>query len=553
MTWTRTEGETLITALERQADRHSDKVAVYFGDDPVTYGQLLDRSRAAANRLLDLGVGPGDTVGLLMENCEEQITTLFATAAIGAVEVSVNTAYRGEFLRHQLANAGAAVVLVDHELAPSVLAVSGELPALRTLLVRGAELADAPPSLDVLPVTTLLEGSPDSVKTDHVVRPEDPSSIVYTSGTTGPSKGAVMTQNYMVHLGNQLSSCWYREPDDVIYACTPLFHLASKGCGVLGAVVRGATCVLDQRFSVTGFWDRTRQYQARGTFLIGGMLMMLWNQPEDPSDADVPIRTVLGAPIPAALQPAMERRWNISFSTLYAVSEAVPLTLGGITSPLAPGTAGKVNDEFFEVRLFDQVDREVPTGDVGEIVCRPLRPNVMFEGYYRNPEATVSAFRNLWFHTGDLGRFDAEGNLSFVDRQKDYIRRRGENISSVDVEQAVTKHPAVTETAAVAIRSELTEDEVKVCVTLRPDVSVTHEELLAHCIEHIPYFAVPRYIEMVAELPRTPSGRVEKYRLREAGVTEQTWDCEAAGYRVTRSVRSLDDARQQGTKQGARR
>jgi carnitine-CoA ligase len=548
MTWTSTAGETLTGVLESQAERHPDRVAIYFGDDPVTYGQLLDRSRATANRLLDLGVAPGDTVGVLMENCEEQITTLFATAAIGAVEVSVNTAYRGEFLRHQLRNAGAAVVLADGELAGSVVGVAGELPDLRTLLVRGSGseelLAGASASLDVRPVATLLEGSPDRVKTDHVPRPEDPSSIVYTSGTTGPSKGAVMTQNYMVHLGNQLSSCWYREPDDVIYACTPLFHLASKGCGVLGAIVRGATCVLDQRFSVTQFWDRTRRYQARGTFLIGGMLMMLWNQPEDPADADVPVRTVLGAPIPAALQPAMERRWNINFSTLYAVSEAVPLTLGGITAPLQPGTAGKVNDEFFEVGLFDAQDREVATGEVGEIVCRPRRPNVMFEGYYRNPEATVRAFRNLWFHTGDLGRFDADGNLSFVDRQKDYIRRRGENISSVDVEQAVTKHPAVTETAAVAVRSDLTEDEVKICITLRPDAKVTHEELLAHCIEHIPYFAVPRYIEIVGDLPRTPSGRVEKYRLREAGVTESTWDCEAAGYRVTRSVRSLDDARQ---------
>ena len=544
MTWTSGDGSTLMAVLESRAERHPDKVAVYFGDDPVTYGQLLERSRAAANRLLDLGVGPGDTVGLLMENCEEQITTLFATAAIGAVEVSVNTAYRGEFLRHQLHNAGAAVVLADAELAPSVLGVSAQLPALRTLLIRNGDLADSPPGIDVLPVATLLDGSPDHVKTDHVARPEDPSSIVYTSGTTGPSKGAVMTQNYMVHLGNQLSSCWYREPDDVIYACTPLFHLASKGCGVLGAIVRGATCVLDQRFSVSSFWDRTRRYQARGTFLIGGMLMMLWNQPEDPADADVPIRTVLGAPIPAALQPAMERRWNITFSTLYAVSEAVPLTLGGITAPLVPGTAGKVNDEFFEVRLFDAQDREVPTGEVGEIVCRPRRPHVMFEGYYRNPEATVRAFRNLWFHTGDLGRFDADGNLSFVDRQKDYIRRRGENISSIDVEQAVTRHPAVTETAAVAVRSDLTEDEVKICVTLHPGAEVTHEELLAHCIEYIPYFAVPRYIEIVAELPRTPSGRVEKYRLRDAAVTEATWDCEAAGFHVTRSVRSLDDARQ---------
>jgi carnitine-CoA ligase len=547
MTWTGSQGETLIGVLEDGAERHADKVAVYFGDQPVTYGQLLERSRAAANRLTDLGVGPGDTVALLMENCEEQITTLFATAAIGAVEVAVNTAYRGEFLRHQLRNAGAAVVLVDRELAGSVLDVSADLPDLRTLLVRsegGNGSLPEHPSLEVRPVATLLEGPGDTIKSDYVPRPEDPSSIVYTSGTTGPSKGALMTQAYMVHLGRQLSNCWYRQPDDVFYACTPLFHLASKGCGVLGSIVRGATCVLDERFSVSTFWDRTRHYQARGTFLIGGMLMMLWNRPEDATDADVPVRTVLGAPIPAALQPAMERRWNINFSTLYGVSEAVPLTLAGITAPLEPGTAGQVNGDVFDVRLFDERDNEVPVGEVGEIVCRPLRPHVMFEGYYRNPEATVRVFRNLWFHTGDLGRFDAEGNLSFVDRQKDYIRRRGENISSFDVEQAVVRHPAVTDAAAVAVRSELTEDEVKICVTLAAGEEVTPEGLLAHCIENIPYFAVPRYIEIVGELPRTPSGRVEKYRLRDAGVTAATWDCEAAGYRVTRGVRSLDDARQ---------
>jgi crotonobetaine/carnitine-CoA ligase len=242
----------------------------------------------------------------------------------------------------------------------------------------------------------------------------------------------------------------------------------------------------------------------------------------------------------------MERRWNVSFSTLYGLSEAVPLTLGGITEPLEPGTAGTVNADVFEVRLFDDQDNEVPVGEVGEIVCRPLRPQVMFDGYYRNPEATVAAFSNLWFHSGDLGRFDAAGNLSFVDRRKDYIRRRGENISSFDVEQAVMRHAAVTDAAAVAIRSDFTEDEVKICVALQPGSAVTPEDLLAHCIDNIPYFAVPRYIEFVGELPRTPSGRVEKYRLRDAGVTPATWDCEAAGYRVTRGTRSLADARQGG-------
>jgi crotonobetaine/carnitine-CoA ligase len=526
---------SLVEMLETVADSRADKVALWFDDEPITYQQLVERSRAVANGLLNLGVKPGDTVASLMQNCPEHVYLLFAASYIGALEVPVNTTFRGHFLDHQLRTASTRVVLADADLAPHVAEVADGLPDLECVLIRGeANGLEVPDPIRIGSTADLL--LPDSRRpTQHEPRWDDACTVQFTSGTTGPSKGAVLSQNFMVNWARQFSSGWCRDEEDTFFATTPLFHMAAKGVGVLGAISRGASCAVDSRFSVSNFWDRIEKYQAASTILLGPMLMMLWNLPRRESDRDVPVRAPVAAPIPPDLHRQMEERWNWRFLGFYGLSEAAPLFIGGISEPLEPGTVGQVNSEVFEVAIFDDCDCPVPPGTVGEIVCRPRQPHVMFERYFGNDAATVAITRNLWFHTGDLGKIDPDGTFSFVDRKKDYLRRRGENISSFEVERAVEQHPSVAEAAAVAVPSELTEDEVKICVVLKPGASLSHADLLEYCVNNMPYFAVPRYIEFLDELPHTPSHKVQKYKLREAGDTAATWDRAAAGYQVNRS------------------
>jgi crotonobetaine/carnitine-CoA ligase len=526
---------SLVEMLEAVTESRADKVALWFDDEPVTYQQLVERSRTVANALVDLGVKPGDTVASLMHNCPEHIYLLFAVSYLGALEVPVNTTFRGQFLDHQLRTAATRVVLADADLAPHVGEVAGGLPDLECLLVRG-EASGLEPLGSIRTGSTADLLLADSTRPAvHTSRWNDACTVQFTSGTTGPSKGAVLSQNFMVNWARQFSSGWCRDEEDTFLATTPLFHMAAKGVGVLGALYRGANCAVDSRFSVSNFWERVEHYRAASTILLGPMLMMLWNLPRRESDRDVPVRAPVAAPIPANLHRQMEERWDWRFLGFYGLSEAAPLFIGGIDKPLEPGTVGRVNSEVFDVAIVDDDDCPVGPGTAGEIVCRPRQPHVMFEGYFGNDPATVAVMRNLWFHTGDLGRIDAGGTFSFVDRKKDYLRRRGENISSFEVERAVEQHPAVAEAAAIAVPSELTEDEVKICVVLKPDESVTHAELLEYCVKNMPYFAAPRYIEFLDELPHTPSQKVQKYKLRAAGVTPATWDREAAGYRVNRS------------------
>jgi crotonobetaine/carnitine-CoA ligase len=264
--------------------------------------------------------------------------------------------------------------------------------------------------------------------------------------------------------------------------------------------------------------------------MLGSMAMLLWTR-EPADDEGVPTVVCIPAP-PASLQQEMSQRWGCSFESNYGLSEAAPLSRSGPDIPLRPGTSGKITPELFDVRIFDDDDGELPRGQVGEVVVRPMAPHIMFDGYYRNPEASLQRFRNLWFHTGDLGKVDEDGYFYFVDRKDDYLRRRGENISSQEVEAALCRHPAVLEAAVVGVDSDFLEQEVKAVIAVRQGMSIEPAELISHCVATMPYFAVPRYVEFADDLPRTPSGKVQKHKLRERGVTG-CWDREAAGIRLS--------------------
>ena len=484
-----------------------DVTALWLDDVPYTFADLATRSRETATALLALGVKPGESVALFLESCIELVDVWFACAAIGAVSVPINIANRGDFLAHQLRDSRAVVVITDSTTAEAVRAVEPELPELRKVIVVGTDqlVAQSEPAW------------PDDARQTW----DAPACILYTSGTTGPSKGVVVTQHYLVTAARIVADAYGLTADDVTYGAVPLFHFSGMLGSVLAAVVAGSSAVVDRRFSVSATWDRVRRYNATGVIAVGSMILMLWNLPEA---QDAKLRLLAGAPIPAELHRRIQERYGCGIVTMYGMTEAFPLAVWNVTDEAVPGSAGRVSP-LFDVRIFDDDDAEVATGEPGEIVCRPRAPHVMFEGYHRNAEATVEQWRNGWFHTGDFGRIDADGVLYFVDRKKDAMRRRGENISSFEVEQSVLKHPAVADVAAHAVPSEFGEDDVKICVVTKD--LVTPEELFEHCAERMPRFAVPRYIELVEDLPRNAVGRVLKYVLRERGVTPQTWDREA--------------------------
>ncbi len=290
--------------------------------------------------------------------------------------------------------------------------------------------------------------------------------------------------------------------------------------------------VLSDKFSASRFWEEIRKYKATQFNYLGAVIPILAKQPPRPDDLDNPVRIALGAGCPQAVMDEVEKRFGLKCLEGFGMSETgIPIHV--TVNDRRPGSCGKVLD-IYEIKLVDDEDEEVPVGEPGEIIFRPREPFTMMLGYYHMPEKTLEAYRNLWFHTGDLAKRDEDGYFYFVDRKKDALRRRGENISSFEVERAINTHPSVLESAAVAVRSELAEDEVKICVVLKPGATLTPEDLIAHANERMPYFAVPRYVEFMESLPKTPTERVQKYLLKQAGVTPDTWDREKSGVQVTR-------------------
>jgi crotonobetaine/carnitine-CoA ligase len=533
------EGLTIPAVLDAQAAERPDQTALFVAGVPLSYGTLAERSASAANALAQLGVGPGDRVAIFMVTSPEWVLAWFGLSRLGAVAVPVNTAYRGEFLAHQLRDCGATMIAADAALLGKVLAVAAEVPSLRTVLVGEGDDGEADGwrararvagHLAVESITCLDAADPH--RAGSAARWNEPGAIFYTSGTTGPSKGALATQHYLLSAAQTMVDCWKLQPEEAVYAPLPLFHLSAVG-SVLGPLLAGGTGVIDRTFSVQGTWDQVRRHQAVGLLGAGAMVNMLWSLPPDERDRDLPIRFLSAAPVAKELYHAVEDRWDCRVVTCYGLSEAFPLTVAGVDDDNPPGASGRVNPDF-EVMVVDPEDREVATGTVGEIVCRPRRPHVMFEGYDGRDRETVEQTRNLWFHTGDLGQFDQKGSLYFADRKKDAMRRRGENISSFEIEQALARYEPVAEVAAIGVPSELGEDDVMVYVVAKPGRQLDPVPFMDFCTEQLPYFAVPRYVEVCGELPKNVVGRVLKHELRALGIRDSAWDREEAGYVVRR-------------------
>lgn len=518
--------------VRERAARYGDKHALDVADVRRTYREVDAYSDRMAAGLASIGLAVGSHACTMMKNSVESIDVWFGLCKIGAVEIPVNTANRGASLHYLVDQSDARAIIVDEEYLDRLATVAGDLPQLTDVVVcrEGRDVR-----VD-LPSHVTLHELADLYRDEAPPRPDvhryDANVIMYTSGTTGPAKGVVLNHEANLNLARHTVSLMGYTEDDVLYTAFPLFHINARYTSMVAAMECGGSLVMDQRFSVSRFWDICRAKGVTAFNFQGALLLMLVKQPRKPDDADNPVRVAFGAPVPAEIYDEFTTRFGVRFAEVYGMTE-VANTVENRLDSFRVGAAGRESPNF-EVRIVDNEDRFVPPGVAGEIVVRPKKPGIMIMEYYKMPEATVRAFRNLWFHTGDRGRLDEDGHLTFLDRMKDAIRRRGENISSWEVEKTVSAFPSVLEAAAYGVPSELSEEEVMIAVVPRPGHAVDVEALLEHCVDNLAHFAVPRYVRFMEELPKTPSQRIEKYRLRDEGVTPDTWDREEHGFVVRR-------------------
>jgi crotonobetaine/carnitine-CoA ligase len=522
------DGEWVISSvIDDRAERFPDRRFVESADGDLTYGMARDRAQRVAGALVALGVEPGDRVATMLPSSLEYLAAWFGVVWAGAVDVPINNDYKGFFLEHVLRQSGAKVAVI---LDRWVSRLDGlDLPDLDHVVVVGDQ-GDVPPGLTGHDFAGVLDHDP----VGRVPRTEqDLVYIMYTSGTTGPSKGVMHGNRSALWNSRAWIDILSMSHEDVAYSMFPLFHVTARSALFGTTLWAGSRIALRNGFSLGGFWDDVRATGATFFAYMGAVIHLLHAQEPQPTDADHNLRIAFGAAAPPEIITDFERRFGFRLIEVYGSTE-----LGVATAPVGGepkrGTMGPPCGHL-QIEVHDSHDRPVPPGIEGEIVARPAVREAMFQGYWQNAQASVEAFRNLWFHTGDGGTFDDDGHLIFTDRIKDSIRRRGENISSFEVERAVQGHPAVLECGAYAVPAEITEDEVMIAVVLREDAAVRPEDVFRYCIDEMPRFAVPRYLRFVDELPKTPSQRIQKYKLRDEGVTADSYDREALGIVVPRS------------------
>jgi crotonobetaine/carnitine-CoA ligase len=511
---------TLGAFTAQMAEAMGDAQLVDCEGERLSYGQLHERSTRFATALHELGVRKGDRVAIMMSNRLEFLYAWFGIATLGAIEVPVHNAARGLGIQHVLATAGASVLIIEEAFAPFIAEHLAALPEIHHVVVLGAGPLLAKPVVDFAD----LLATP-ARQLDIDVRPEDPSVILFTGGTTGPPKGVVLTHNANLHVAISVRDLMQYTEDDVLFSVFPLFHVNAKYTSLLAAMVCRARLVIRQRFSASGFWDTCRKEGVTTFNFMGAMLTMLYKQPERPDDAQHPVRRCFGAPAPEAIFEPFERRFGVEIIDCYGMTE-VGVAVWNIPGACRPGSCGKPVP-WYEVELHDENDQPVTEpGAPGEICIRPRKPHIMIERYWGADEYTIAQFRNLWFHTGDRARSDEDGYIWFLDRTTDSIRRRGENVSSWEVEQAVSADPRAQEAAAYGVASELGEQEVMVAVVPKPGMAIEPGALIESLTDRLPRFAIPRYVRVISELPKTHAQRIQKYRLREEGITPDTWDRE---------------------------
>ena len=527
MTATPVVDRTVAAVLDKQAAAQPDKLAIVDeSGESLTYGELRDISLRTGAGIRAAGVGHQEPVLIMLDNHVDLVTVWAGAGMTSVIAVTINTAYKGEMLQYVINKSKAKVAVIEAGYCARLAEIADGLTELQVVYVRG-EGAELPSRLERRDFQDLGAAEPTCFDRPHV---SDIASVIFTSGTEGPSKAVLCPHGHAFQTS--ASFTYQTDQDDVVLVALPLFHAGGLFAGVLNALRGGATAVI-RSFSASRFWDDVRAYGCTQTVLMGAMIDFLWRAPATDSDQTHPLRNVTVVPAMPYVREFAER-FGISVESAYGQSETgTPIIASA--KDAEPFLCGYPRS-FFEIRIVDDNDVEVPMGASGEILIRSNEPWSMFAGYLDDMAATIKATRNGWVHTGDVGRLDDRGQVFFVDRKKDALRRRGENVSSLEVEKYLVAHPHVAEAAIVSVPSQHLEDDIKAVVVLEAGAEFDPEHLLRDLYERLPYFMVPRYYEVIDELPLTPTKKVAKAELRKRGITASTWDCEAHGFTVTRSA-----------------
>lgn len=521
--------------LERNASVLGDKVFLHWDDRQRTFRDMDGIANRMANGFREHGIGKGDNVVIFMANRPEYIDTWFGLAKLGAVEVPVNNALTGNILCHVINNSEAAVIVTDDQLLPRILDLRDKFQFLKKLIIqtdeaetRSAVSRAIDAGIEAVPFQELLT-CPDRAPPDPGICQQDIMAIIYTSGTTGPSKGVLVPYRQVYATYEALFK--YNSPDDVYYNPLPLFHLSGQYCYYRMLVIGGSVVGRD-KFSRSAFWEDIDRYGCTDTLLISSMAHYLHNQPERNDDALHSLKRVSMVPLIEDIEGFM-KRFDVEVCTGYNMTEvSMPICTDGYTL-IDNRSCGRVRPGV-QVRIVNEQDEVLSPNQVGELIVRADEPWTMNAGYWKMPDKTVEAWRNQWLHTGDAFYADEIGNYYFVDRLKDAIRYRGENISSMEVELEINSHPSVAESAVIAVSSEHLEDEIKAVIVLLDGCELSPEALIRYLERRLPYYMVPRYIEFRRELPKTPTAKIRKQTLRSEGIGEDTWDRIEAGIELER-------------------
>lgn len=532
---------TLRDALEARADRTPEAPFLSFaGSSPVSFGAFRQRVTAASIWLGGHGVRRGEIVGLAIPNSEDALVWWFALNAMGAVDAAINPALIGEPLAHALRLANVRRVIAAPEALAPILSVADSVDSLEAVWIvatDGAGQFGGVPAGPRIEVVAPIDSDGLGSLPDHRPGPQDVATIIYTSGTTGPAKAVQMTHAQVFVVAELTRQGLWLSGEDTTYCAHPLFHMAARDCGVLPCLLTGGKLALDKRFDAPGWVDRIIATGATATLMHGPLIEMVHAQPPRPEDGRLPLTRLGSSPFPRHIAADFEARFGVRGIETWGMTEIGIPAWHPADQALRPGSCGKIRDEWFEFRVADpETDLEVPNGTVGEFQIRPRRPGVIMAGYYGAPDATLKAQRNLWFHSGDFGRRDDEGWLWFSGRASDRIRRRAENISAYEIEQVASRLPGVRESAVIGVPSEYaSDDDILLCLLVAREDDPDPEDVLRGLARQLPHHMLPRYVRVMTEFPRSPTGKIRKDVLKLDFGDAKVWDRKAEGF----SVRAL--------------